>query len=235
MPTNAAFTIVMNDMVILKLWISYYKKHFDKLHVILNGTKDEYIPFMDQLTKELPLTYERVKGFAGNSDQTVTIIRETQKKLLEGNRWVLYADCDEVIVADPEKYTGLRDFMEKCDREKVACVAYDVIQAEDEKPIDYEKPYFEQRKFWFKDPDYNKTLLARVPLNWVPGCHKEYNVADEIVKAVKDTGLLLIHLKFSDMEAQRDFGPVRTTIQGDLINTGKKNRLPIPEKIRRLL
>ena len=228
--SNAAFTLVQNDMVILNLWVSYYRRYFDRLHVVCNGTKDEYTSYLDTQ----PFTYERVDGFAGNSDATVKIVRETQRKLLETYNWVLYSDCDEYVIADPEKYEDLKDFMNKCPLDKTHCEGYEVLQDEDEKPIDYSKAYLAQRKYWFKDHSYNKPLLAKVPIDWNPGCHKEYEVADEDSKEIKDTGLFLVHLKFSDLEAQRDFGPTKTVVQGNVLEAGRKEKQPIPEKIRSL-
>ena len=147
---NAAFTIVMNDMVILKLWLSYYRKYFDRLHVICNGTFDKYIIELDKLKSEMPLTYERVSAFAGDSDKTLPIVTETQRRLLKDHKWVLYSDCDEILIADPDKYTDLKDLMNRYDKEKISCVAYEVLQVEDEGLINYAKPYLNQRKYWFK-------------------------------------------------------------------------------------
>ena len=97
---NAAFTLVQNDMVILKLWCSYYSKYFEKLYVIGNDTKDGYGD-LKGLKQEFNINYERIP-FAGNSDETLSIVKNKQKELLKEYEWVLYSDCDEFIVADPK-------------------------------------------------------------------------------------------------------------------------------------
>lgn len=233
---SAAFTLVQNDMVIMKLWLTYYHKYFDDLTIIGNGTKEIYDTHIAELQRTISFSFERTIGPATNSETTLGIVKEKQEALLKDHEWVLYSDCDEYVFANPRKYKDLKDFMEKTKEDKVYCEAFEVFQAEDEEPIDYSEPYLKQRKFWFKNPSYNKPLLARVPINWVVGCHKEVDLSDSDSLAIKDTGLYLMHLKHSDLQAtNRDFGPMTTNIQWDLVGAGKNDRLPIPAKIRRML
>ena len=231
---SAAFTLVQNDMVILELWLKYYSKYFDDLYVIGIGTKDEYGE-LQTLRKKYNFEFERV-NYAGNSDYTLPLCKDKQKKLLENHDWVLYSDCDEFIVADPTKYKDLKDFVEKCDKDKVPCEGFNILHVEGESPIDFSQPYLSQRKYWAKDMDYNKCLLSKVPLNWNVGCHKEMDVDDSVSKAYANTGLFLLHLKYADLNprSNRDFGPTITGIFHAKIEEGMKIKQEIPEKIRRL-
>src|SRR3990167_1198053 len=216
---NAAFTLVQNDMVILKLWCSYYSKYFEKLYVIGNDTKDGYGD-LKGLKQEFNINYERIP-FAGNSDETLSIVKNKQKELLKEYEWVLYSDCDEFIVADPKLYKDLKVFMSAYPNDKVYCEGYNILQMDDENKIDYTKPYLMQRTYWAKDIDYNKPLLSKVPLNWAPGCHREMEIPDTDGKKMTKTGLYLLHLKYADLSAEdRDLGPIITNVYSGKITEG---------------
>lgn len=239
---NCAFTLVVNDFVLLELWLSYYKKYFETLVVLGLGTKKEYDAYIQLRSQQVPFTFillARPPSEEYNRlcqiDQIIGDIKEWQQKLLKTHDWVLHSDYDEYVVADPRKYKDLRDFMNRCKVEKTYCEAYDVYQEENEEPIDYTKPYLLQRKYWFKDISYNKPLLARVPLNWMQGCHKEAEMSDEESRVIKDTGLFLLHLKYSDIETKRDLLPdTRGSINMSIVKEGKLRRELIPKKIRKL-
>lgn len=242
---NAAFTMVQNDMVILDLWTSYYSKYFDTLLVLGNGTKEEYGEHMDFLKTKYGIIYERLPAmwgesdFLGNSELTIIKIKEKQKELLETHEWVLYSDCDEYVVADPKKYKDLKDFMQKYNGDKVYCEGMDVYQEEGQGAIDYSKPYLAQRGWWYKNRDYNKPLLAKVPLNWAPGCHSEEGgPAGNESRAIANTGLFLLHLKYSDLSPVnadlRDFGPTLTGVNMDSVEKGKTEKGLIPKEVVKL-
>lgn len=232
---NAAFTIVQNDMLILGLWLRYYSQYFEQMTVIGNGTKAEYKGQINDWQAKYQLSFEQV-GFLGNSDQTVVLCREKQKQLLANHEWVLYSDCDEYVVADPAFYKDLRTFMQAFPKDKTCCEGFNVLQAEDEEPIDFNLPYLSQRKYWAKDVDYNKPLLSRTPLNWAPGCHRELEEPDTDGKKLINTGLFLLHLKYADLhpKGKRDFGPTITQLNHGKVAEGMKIRQEIPKEIRRL-
>jgi len=230
---NAAFTLVQNDMVILQLWLKYYSQYFDYLYIIGNGTKEGYGKL--ESLKEYKFTFER-KGKMGNSAITSEVAKETQKKLLEKFEWVLYSDCDEFITPDLNLYKDFPAFFDAYPDEKTLCEGYDIVQTDNEEPIDFTKPYLQQRKYWYKNWSYNKPLLSKIPLNWAEGCHRELEVPDTIGKLQTKTGLYLIHLKYADLHPRepRDFGPITTNIQGEIITKGKEEKVEIPERYRRL-
>ena len=71
----AVFTIVMNDMVMLNLWVNYYKRYFDRLHIICNGTKESYYPVIDKYnTDKVMVTKQIVENMAVTSEATVAIV-----------------------------------------------------------------------------------------------------------------------------------------------------------------
>jgi len=234
---SLAFTMVQNDVVILELWLKYYARFFDRLYVICNRTRENRQDDIKNLCEKYNAEYEIFHGSLGDSDQTLGVVKERQAMFLETCRWVLYTDCDEIVIADPRKgYKNIREFMKRYKGNKTHCVCFDVMQSEDERAIDYSLPYLSQRSYWAKNNTYNKPLLSKVALDWNPGLHKEREMSDDESKSLENMGLILIHLKYSDMSpiGDRDLGPTITSYAGDRIAENMKNREKIPDIIGKI-
>lgn len=226
---NLAYTTVFNDFVILRLWLKYYSRFFEDLFVIADDTNVD-----DPEFKRLLETYKfKFKRIPFESDPTVllSLIREKQCEFLQDHEWVLYTNCDEYLV--PYKYKDLGELMKKCKLPYISCEAFDVFQDDGEEPIDFSKPYLKQRKYWFKNNSYNKTILSKVPLEWVAGCHRTSNMSDDDQRDIKDTGLYMVHLKYADMTVRRDNSAYKTSFEHDVLEKGKSERMEIPPKVRR--
>lgn len=226
---NLAYTIVFNDFVILELWLKYYSRFFEDLFVIADDTNID-----DPEFKRLLATYKfKFEWIPLEIDPSTLLgtVRAKQCEFLQDHEWVLYTNCDEYLV--PSQYKDLGELMEKCELPYISCEAFDVFQDDGEKPIDFAKPYLKQRKYWFKNNSYNKTVLSRVPLEWVPGCHRTGNMSDEDQKNIKDTGLYLVHLKYADMDVVRDNLTYKREFEYDVLEKGKSERMEIPPKVRR--
>ena len=230
---NAAFTVVNNDMVILELWLSYYSRYFDHLYVLGNGTDDSYGE-LKPLKEKYDFEFERVQ-FIDSLDQLLIRLSEKQVELLNIYKWVLYGNCDEFYITDGIKYKDLKDMMDRTWKKQIGSEGYEVIQVDGEGPLDYTKPIFEQRKYWFKNTTMNKISISRVPLDWVLGHHKLSTMTDDESRDIKDTGLYLVHLKHADMSAQRHFGPYLREFEMNLVNVGMENKELIPAEIRGML
>ena len=198
---NAAITRVRDNMVMLELWLSYYSRYFNDLYVITYGELGA-----DKLLEKYKFTIlqqldEDIDSGGLHSIKSLNLISETQKKLLRDHDWVLYSDVDEFVVPDP-KYKDLKDFMLKSGEKQTFCEGYEIYQDEEEGGIDYSKPILQQRKYWVKDENgsYNKPLLSRIGSKWTHGFHKLKDMTDDEAKAIRDTGLYLLHLRDIDKE-----------------------------------
>lgn len=237
---TAVYTLWQNDLVILDLWLSYYSRYFDDVFIICNGTEDGYIPLLEERKAKYKFTYKRLESFLGDPGTALSVVKENQLNLLKDHDWVLYCNCDEIIATNPKKFKDLKELMETCDKDWVACVGYDVVEW-NEPAIDYSKPFFAQRKYWVKDHNYNKILLSKVPLAWNEGQHQIDGISGEDSKSIKGTGLYLVHLKHADLEAEaanvngRHFGPMRTSADAYIMDRRKDSRLKIPSWLKELL
>jgi hypothetical protein len=115
-----------------------------------------------------------------NNRLRIEAARDLQKRLLDSYEYVLYADADEILVPDPKKYGDIKDYIAKTDRDYVYCQGYEIMQLEDEAPIDLDRPILRQRRFWYCEDKKSKPLLARVPLAWRPGFHDAANTVRRV-------------------------------------------------------
>ena len=231
--SGIVFTIVQNDFIGLKLWLDYYKRYFDAIHVIGRGTRDENLPALEAMGKEYNFTHE-VHGILGDPREEAKNLSDRAAEYHRSYDWVLYCDMDEFLVADPRLYDALKDLMDCHPGPWVACTAYDVLQLEDEEPIDFEKPYLTQRKYWIRNKDYNKVLLSKIPIYWGAGLHQINEVNEEMSKKIDRTGLFLTHLKNADPHAEgRDLGPTLSNRHYGTVTQNQPNLELIPKEVRR--
>lgn len=119
--------------------------------------------------------------------------------LLNVYDYVIFADVDEFLIPDPDRYADLKQFLAaRPDRDVIAPVALNVVHHVGVEPdIDPERPVLDQREFAKFVPKMCKPAIKRIPAPWGYASHgidAPYEV---------DPALFLIHLKFHDREALR--------------------------------
>lgn len=208
----AAFTLVQNDMIILELWCKYYSKNFEYLYAHCFNTKKEYIPKLEEFRNKYHLDYYIHPGEQDSPPACNEIVKIKQQELLKKYDWVIYTNCDEFVVPSFTVDSTLTDFMNRCKKDWAWCIGYDVIQI-DEPVLDYSKPILDQRKYWIKNPNINKVLLSKKPLNWGDGQHQTDETHGLTPEDMGNMGLYLIHLKHADLNnTVRDLGPAMTGV-----------------------
>lgn len=187
---SAVFTMVYNEPIYLPIWLRYYSRFY--------APEDIYV--LDQLSTDgsterdgfvrVPLDFET------NDDlYRIKVSQDLQRELLERYDVVLYTDVDEIIAPDPARST-LREYVDGFDADFVNCLAYEVLHMRDEEPpLALDRPILEQRRYWYRNPGYDKPLLATAPISWIPGFHMRDDAARN-----PDPNLRLIHLHRMDFE-----------------------------------
>ena len=185
----AVFAFVYNEKINLPLWIRYYGSQFGKMNlfVIDQGSTDGSTENLGEVNRiRLPRTEY-------DEDKREDFLSSFQRGLLTHYDVVIYTDCDEIIVPDPDFYADLKDYIAKCKFECVTCVGVNVMHIINrELPLDLDQPILGQRRFGRFRSSQCKTLISRVPLIWQPGnhaCDKPLNL---------DKKLILFHTKFMD-------------------------------------
>ena len=184
-----AITMAYNEGLTMKRWLAHYGRELgeDGLLVLDHGSDDGSTNHIGRAGR-LPIP--RVQFDDGERTRFVT---DLQRALLTYYDVIIYTDCDELLVADPQFYSGLRDYLERMPEDCIRPVGMDIFQARDrEAALDEGRLISEQRKYaWFKS-SLCKPLITKAPIRWLPGFHS----CDR--EAPIDTKLFLFHTKNAD-------------------------------------
>jgi hypothetical protein len=223
---HAAFTIVQDESVMLPVWLAYYGRYFDAadLYLLDHGSSDGSTAGLEGRCRVVPV--HRDASF--DHRWLRSTVEAFQSFLLGSYETVLFAEADELVVADPRAYTGLDAYIGGLTRPAARCAGFNVVQQPDEPPLRFDAPLLAQRRYWHASLQYSKRLLARVPLRWSVGFHEEFNAPDDS----PDPELLLVHLHRADYDtclARHRASVARTWNEADLRNgLGWQQRITEP-------
>lgn len=198
----AVITMARNDENFLNKWVSYYGKEFgeENLYIFLDGL-DQSVPAKAgkaNVTKVPKIGGQVVKAEKGR----LLFLSERATELLErGYDMVVGCDADEFLVVDPKVGRSLHEYLSDL---KVKCcksaLGIDVGQhLEQEKVIDWEKPFLEQRHYAYVCSRYTKPIIVNKPCRWGAGFHRVKGHNFSI-----DPNLYLFHFGSFDMKMIED-------------------------------
>lgn len=202
----AIYTTVTNEPIFLPIWLVYYSKYFkgEDIYIRRHDIKGDWFNKLREKYKfnDIKLSYsdDNLSEFG-----LVEPIKAKQmdedfiNKLFEKGYTCIVNTCvDEFIIADPDRYDGLRHFIEVNKDKYYHCQGYEIVHNQtEEPPLDFTKPLLPQRKYWWKDARYNKPLIFRELLNWVIGKHFIEGKEQELWSPHPD--LYLFHLTRIDL------------------------------------
>ena len=165
---SAVFTIVKNENYFLPIWIKHYKKYFNEsdMYVLDHQSNDastnnlsvNVVPVINELAFDHQWLVDTVKNF--------------QKELLEKYECVVFAEADELLYSIEKPLNDIIiDLINDPNQDYITCVGYEVIQMLEEKSLSFDDEIFKNRNYWVKHLSYDKTLISKIPLNWVWGFH----------------------------------------------------------------
>jgi hypothetical protein len=189
MKKTFAFTTVHNEGFFLPRWIAYYSAQLgaQNLFVLDHGTTD----------------------YSTANLQGINLIRVPRDNYDEGKRCdsasdfhtalLGYYDCgfamdiDEFIVAHPEKYKNLQDFVDRTDYDSLVAVGLELLHIPEFEPAFLSHlPILSQRRTVFFNSKVCKHCFASKPTRFGGGFHTSTNPVRF------DPDLYLFHLKHFD-------------------------------------
>jgi len=194
--TRAILVMVQNEDIFLPIWLEYYSKYFDgeDIYVLDHNTTDGSVEKCKRSFEFRTIRLDYPYSFDHLWFQF--IINHMQKKLLTFYEYVLFTDCDEIILPNRKKYDGLNDYIDKMEKDYVRCKGYELIHVRMlERPFSPGESVLSQRRFWRLNKRFSKPLLSRIPLDWRIGFHHA-----AIKEIAEDEDLLLIHLHKLDYD-----------------------------------
>ncbi len=186
----AAVTMVRNERLLLPFWTRHYAGQVgaEACYVIDQGSDDGGTDALGAVN--------RVRIPRSELDETVRagFVSEFCASLLRWYDWVIYADVDEMLVADPRRYRGLAEYCEERHADVVTAFGVNVLHRLGvEREIDPGRAVLGQRRWAFPSASMCKPMLARAPVRRSPGFH----CSDAPI--VFD-GLVNFHLAYCDLD-----------------------------------
>jgi hypothetical protein len=189
----AAITFCRDEGRMLPLWIKYYGGQFgtDNLYVVDDNSEDGS-------TDDLPCDVLHIPPIRGGKFNTtrMAMVGNLGRSLLELYDVVMFCDTDEFIVPDPDRYAGLKEYVEaQSGLNAVGSLGFNVVHnVGSEPPLDLTQPLLGQRQLAKFLPLMCKPAVKWVPEHWSAGTHgvrTPYAV---------DPDLWMFHMKFGDRD-----------------------------------
>jgi hypothetical protein len=189
----AAITFCRDEGGMLPLWIKYYGNQFgvQNLYVVDDNSEDGS-------TDNLPCDVLRIPPIRGGkfNSTRMAMVGNLGRSLFQLYDVVMFCDTDEFIVPDPDKYAGLKKYVEARTGEgqnAVGSLGFNVVHnVGSEPPLDLSQPLLGQRRLAKFLPLMCKPAIKWVPAHWSSGTHgvkTPYRV---------DPDLWMFHMKFGD-------------------------------------
>jgi hypothetical protein len=172
-------------------WYSYYAEHFGEENIFIHTFDNVRHEFSSCSLKNL-----RVIGSSYNDDLRMRAINESVYHLLSVYDVVLRVDTDEFVVADPNKWKNIRDFVLNFDEPYMTARGFDVLHMPGDPQLDFSRPILMQRQHAFALHAMNKTCITRTPMRWGRGFHY-------CSRAPLLGDLFLFHTKRADISSQQ--------------------------------
>ncbi len=163
----AAVTMAYNEPDLLPIWLRYYGSQVgaDRCYVIDHGSDDGCMAGVAANVVRIP---RRPFDEAVRSN----FVSDFCSSLLHWYDWVIYSDCDEMLVVDPARYRSLAEYCAGDRPDVVTTYPFNMVhRLHHEAAIDLSQPILEQRQWGFAVASMAKPLLTRIPIRWTPGFH----------------------------------------------------------------
>lgn len=188
------------------IWENYYKQYFENLYVI-----------------------KLADNIIDNSTYTIDKWNKLQADLFPKNEVVFFADIDEFVVPNPQKYKNLDDYINKNKGDVLRATGYNVIQTPSEQPLDFTRSILSQRSYWSRDNLYNKVVGIRKPLIY-------WNPHNTVSSINPDEDLFLLHTRDADLKTTIErFKKKGCTFNLDDFEERIKTATKIPDMFKLLL
>lgn len=171
----AAITSVRNDKIFLDKWIDYYGQAlgYEHLYVIIDGYDQPLPKLADRVNifrfPHMPL------GRVPAMRRRARLVSDIARGLHRFFDAVIGLDVDEFLIPDPDKYSGLFQFLESQQGRysSVSGLGLDVGQnLNEEGELDPSEPFLGQRRFAHLSTRYTKPAISFQPVTWGSGFHR---------------------------------------------------------------
>ena len=198
----AIVTMVYNEPDYLPVWAAHYRRAVGAEHcyVIDHGSDD------GSLHASGPLQAAKLPRSPVDEIWRADIVSRLCNALLDRYQAVAYTDVDELLVADPRRYSGLVELSTAMPVDVLTAFGANVLHVAGEAPLDLARPITEQRGWTRPYSTLCKPLLVRRPVRWSAGFH-------EADAPTRFDGLYLCHIAYADNDITARRQAKRQTVE----------------------
>ncbi len=216
-PKIAVISMVKNSGFFAARWIRYYSHHlgYKNLFLVIDG-HDQPLPEGYEQINVISLP-GREQSRSGGDRNRARLVSYLARALFQRYDIVIAHDIDEFLVIDPAKNQSLTEYFRRPFRTaSLSALGLDVGQhIEEEQPMDFTRPFLEQRSYAHVSARYTKAVVATRPLTWGSGFHRVKGKNFHI-----DPALYLFHFGMVDYNTSMD-----KLNDQSLLNAGWKGHL----------
>ncbi len=220
-----AMTNVFNERANLPIWLRHYGTQLGPENLVVLDHSST-----DGSTRDVGAAgIVRLPRTPFDDPQRATLVSAFATGLLQFYDAVIYSDCDEMLVADPAEYGGLRDFAACMAGPAATAIGVNVKQnlaAED--ALDFSRGVLAQRSLVQFVSPMCKTLLVKRPPSWGGGFHSS-NFEPAF------GGLYLFHLRDVDLATSLQRLAVTRHVEFANPQHGGHHRVTADAYVRRFL
>ena len=123
-PRVCVMTMAYNESFNIPLWIKYYTNQVGPRNILVidNDSDDDSVEHIRSVPN---IRYPRNKF---SDVERADFVSELANFLLKIYDYVIYADADEIIAADPTKYSSLVDFIERNPADAHTCIGFNLYE-----------------------------------------------------------------------------------------------------------
>ena len=201
LPTMAAITMARDEGPMLRRWVDHYGRELGEQNLVVIDDNTQ-----DGSTDALPCPVIRIPPIAKKPFEPARmgLLSGLAESLLNVYDAVLFADADEFIVADPDKYESIRHLVaDRADKDVLGVVALNVVHHASEPPLDPARPILDQRRYAKFLPLMCKPSIKRVPAAWRWASH------GIMAPYAVDPDLFMFHMKYGDRDQLRAISAAR--------------------------
>jgi hypothetical protein len=166
---SAIFTIVKDETYYLHKWLNYYSQFFNKedIYILDHQTKDGSTDNLDCNVIEI------INEVAFDHLWLVQQVENFQKNLLEKYEVVIFTEVDEILYSLNQSFDSfVEDFRLNNNLSYLSAIGYEIKQdTNHEKSLTQSDNILENRNYWFRYNNYDKTLITKIPLSYGVGFH----------------------------------------------------------------
>lgn len=163
--SRAIFTLQHNEYFYLPIWTKWYSQTFAPadMYILAHNPDIEMVKMCERARKDGFQIDYLFTDVIFDHDWLNSIVHGTQRRLLNEYDYVMYVDCDELVV--PDNMT-LKDWIDNATEEAYRCDGWEIHE---------DKMY--------RSIGFCKTPLTRIPLTYVHGYHRsvpEFPINDHL-------------------------------------------------------